>query len=113
MATTFPTLSRGPSQIDIDLEDNSLRSDQEGGYVISRARYTRMRHIISLTYPMLTNADKVALNNFQIALMGGSDLILWTDPMTSIQYITRLDKPIKFKAVTTYWWSCDFKMNEA
>jgi hypothetical protein len=109
----FPTLSRGPSKIDIDLEDNSLRSDQEGGYQISRARYTRIRHKINLTYPILTNADKIALNNWQLSLMGGSDKDTWTDPMTSITYTIRLDKPIKFSAVTTYMWSCEFQMNEA
>lgn len=96
--STFPTLSKGQDSRyhKISIEDPAIRSETEGGYVLTRARYTRAPRITFTTgFTSITQADLTTLMNFYIARKGGSDSFSWTNPVTLDVYTVRFKKPIE------------------
>jgi phage-related protein len=96
----FPSLSRSPSySIKESREDSVLRSDYEAGYVNTRQRFTRVRRKWELRYPYLTEVDVSTLRTFiDTTVHGGADAFDWTNPVDSVTYQVRLQKPPEFIA---------------
>lgn len=82
----FPALTKGSDSkyFKEDAEDPSMVSTMDGGYVVSRARFTRPpRRIFTTGYTAMSDADKTALQNFyRLVAMGGSVIFDWTHPDT-------------------------------
>ena len=70
----LPSLSRAPDfSSGRKLEDGTLRSDFESGYVSTRPRFTRLRRTHTATYKNLIAEDIRALDAFEVAaVQGGS-----------------------------------------
>ena len=72
MAATFPTLTGGKPLVPeiSDYEDNlrvdpTIRSPKEGGYVVTRARFTRMPRKFRVYYDGITTANKDLIKTHQ------------------------------------------------
>ncbi len=102
----FPTLSKAPSYpIDPDgtREDAVLRSAVEGGYVQTRARFTRARRRWGLTYLNLPAADITTLRGFEATtLVNGADAFTWTHPISAEVVTVQLAAPIEFSTPRDY-----------
>lgn len=122
MATpVFPTLPSGmlpdSQQFTETAEDPAKREDMEGGYVVSRAKHTRKpRRTWGIGFRDLTDADKVTLDDFWDTVRGGSLILNWTHPKTSVVYAVRFKESMNWKYVG--WgprsnWDCSFTLEQA
>lgn len=67
----------------IEREDPSMSNDMEGGYVISRARFTRPpRRKFTTGFTDLSQAEYDQLDQFFAGVKGGSEMFEWTIPTT-------------------------------
>lgn len=120
-STNFPTLSANAvpdsSQFRVSYEDPSMRTDMEGGYVITRARHTRPpRRTWMVVYRMLTNADRALLETLWDTVRGGSATFNWTNPQNSTTYEVRFKDPLNFSYSgrgTNQRWDCSFSLEQA
>jgi hypothetical protein len=90
--TTWPTLSKLPDQStwNEEREDPSISVDMEGGYSISRPRFTRTpRWTFRFNYMDLSNTDKAAWDAFYETVYGGSDAFTFTHPFNGNSYTMR------------------------
>jgi hypothetical protein len=72
------------------LEDSTIRSPFEGGYVQTRARFTRTRENFSFQFRYITNADKVILKNLLNAVKIGADSFTfhhWNDTDYTVRFV--------------------------
>lgn len=121
MAIVFPVLPSGAildsSKYEVSRSDPAMRAEMDGGYVVTRARYTRVpRRLFKVGYTYLTNPDKLVLDTFYDTVRGGSLIFDWTDPSSAIVYSVRLKSPFSFKHVgagTTRRWDCSFELEQA
>ena len=114
----FPSLSRSVSLENFTeglASDPSIRSESEAGYVISRARYTRMPKMFGFTYRYLTAADKAALEEFQNTVKVGADAFNWSHPKESIVFTVRLKEPLDFQLEDRNpdYWKVSIRLDEA
>ena len=97
--SNFPTLTRKPQEgFEEEYEDSVLRSDFEGGYEITRQKYTRMRKSFkNLKWVGLNATDKTAMDTFvTTTVKGGADSFNWTHPVTNTVHVVRFVKPPVF-----------------
>jgi hypothetical protein len=108
--TAWPTLTRQPDveNWDEEQEDPGISTQMEGGYVVSRARYTRTpRKIFTFALIDAPNSDKVALQTFWDTVKGSSDAFEFTHPISAVVYNVRFGEKPKYKITgpgTTYRW---------
>jgi len=97
---TFPTLTEGQdsSLYEVSTENPAIRSEMEGGYVVSRARHTRApRKTYKTGFTNIGTADKALLDSFWFTVKGGSASFDWTDPVTLSVITVRFMNDITFK----------------
>lgn len=96
----YPTLTEKPdSQSMVERFLNpGVRSEYEGGYIVSRARYTRApRKMFGFSYKALGNTDKIALENFYRTVKGSADSFTWTHPFALTTHTVRFtDTALEF-----------------
>jgi hypothetical protein len=115
----LPSLSKpDSSQFSYTVEDPSMGSETEGGYKITRARFrrTKLRRSWPLKYTMLTNSDRLALENFYNLVRGGSEIFQWTNPQDDLVYLVRFEGELKFGYEgigLSQRWNCSFTLAEA
>lgn len=115
----FPTLSRSQDSknLSIELEDKALKTEMEGGYVVTRAKHTRKpRRKFTSGFSQLTDADKATLENFWDAVGGGSVIFDWTEPSSNTVYKVRFAAPLAFKYTGvggTNRWDVTFTLDQA
>jgi hypothetical protein len=118
----FPTLAltkggQDSSQFSIKIEDVALKSEIEGGYVVTRARHTRTpRKTFSTAYKSISDADRTTLLSFYNTVAGGSVIFDWTDPVDKITYQVRFTSDLDFKYAgrgTTKLWDVSFQIQQA
>ncbi len=119
---TFPTILRrvGLTQTPIVNEeivafDPTVRNRYEGGYVGTRARFTRLPRRWSVKYEWMTTANKETLRTFEDARAVGSDSFTWTNPMDSTGYTVRFFEPVRYTpALNTnfQYWTVEFILEE-
>lgn len=93
--------------------DPTIRSQSEGGYVVTRPRFTRVPKTFEFSYKMLPDADKDTLKAFEETVAFTSGIFVWTHPKTSATYNVRFDKTLEFEYVEFGYWSVAIKLNEA
>jgi hypothetical protein len=121
VSLTFPTLPSGSKpdshQFTQTAEDPAMRTDIEGGYVVSRPKHTRTpRKNWGIAYQQLTAADKTALDAHWDAAHGGSLIFDWTNPENSVVYQVRFKDPLTWRYVgigPTKLWDCSFSLEQA
>lgn len=123
MATpVFPTLALARGGFDaqsysVELEDPSMKSNMEGGYVVSRALHTRTpRKTFGLTYTGITEADRATLEAFYSQVHGGAVIFSWTDPINATSYMVRFADKLNFVYAgvgVTRLWNLNFQIQQA
>lgn len=113
---TFPTLSAEPdvrNYSETIAYDPTIRSDTEGGYTITRARFTRLRKKWHIYYPVMTVTDKDTLQNFEKSVLVGSDSFEWTNPADGQTYTVRFVTSIIYRPLSTKnYWIVEFDLEE-
>jgi phage-related protein len=95
----YPTLIEGGNNIYPDypiteqFENSVIRSNFDGGYVQTRARFSRIRKQWSISYNNLTLANKLLITNFVATVNGGADSFTWVNPADSQSYSVRFQNP--------------------
>ena len=78
--------------------DPSMRKETDGGYVVTRARYTRApRKTFTTGFTGISQADKAAFMAFWDSKKGGADYFTWKDPVTNTVYTVRFAGTPEFK----------------
>ena len=119
---SFPTILRrvGLTQTPIVNEeiaafDPTIRSRYEGGYVSTRARFTRMPRRWSVKYEWMTTTNKGTLQTFEEARVVGSESFTWTNPMDSTSYTVRFFEPVRYTPTPStnfQYWTVEFTLEE-
>lgn len=118
----FPalTLTRGGQDSQtykVALEDVTIKSPIEGGYVVSRARHTRPpRKTFDVSYKSISDADRKTLEAFYGTVRGGSVVFDWTDPVDKQLWQVRFESELTFNYTgvgTTKLWDVSFKVQQA
>ena len=116
----FPTLTQDQdsSYYTVMIEDQSLKSEMEGGYQVSRTKHTRFaRQTWTSGFTMLTNADFLTLRTFYRGTVKGGSLIFdWTDPITGSVFPVRFAGAVTFKYTgvgTAQRFDVSFKLEQA
>lgn len=121
----FPTLQRRGTETHNPVvsefntalaHDPTIRSLSEGGYVTSRARFTRMTHRWNIVYQWLSQANKNTLKTFvESTVVGGSDNFNWINPEDSVTYDVRFLGEVKYTPhanANLLWWIVEFVLEE-
>lgn len=109
----YPTLSVNPElPIDEEREDSTIKSDFDGGYQLTRPRFTRIRRKFKVIYKHLPAADKDTLDSFVTTVKGGADSFVWTHPVSQSQYTMRFEKPPKYSYVSYNYYDVEFILIE-
>lgn len=105
----------------IELEDTGIRSEMEGGYVLSRPRTTRRpRRTWTTGFTDITNADKLLLETF-VNTKGTFASFTWTVPVPNILGGSKEVVTVRFSEVPTFKyagfgtnarWNFDCKLEE-
>lgn len=116
----FPTLPSGKnfdsSKFSVSRADPGMRAEMEGGYVVTRARFTRpppKRWKLGLT--SITNADRLVLDDFWVTTRGTSRAFTWTCNEDLTQYNVRFKGEMVFRHVgigNTHLWDCDLELEQ-
>jgi hypothetical protein len=118
---TFPTLSSFKLTEDVIdsweeglVIDPTLRSEQEGGYELTRSRFTRDRRFWQYEFPYYTSADKATLMIFErTTVRVGTTSFTWINPLNSTSYTVRFGKPVDYKPNKgTPYWKIKIRMEE-
>ncbi len=112
----FPTLATNPI-IDGWEEglsiDPTIRSQSEGGYIQTRARFTRLTEKWNVKYMALSTADKDTLRDFEKTVFAGSDAFNWTNPANSTSYSVRFLGLMKcIPHSNSLYWDVSFVLEE-
>ena len=115
----FPTLSQGQDSklYGIELEDTALKTQMDGGYVVSRAKHTRRpRRSFKTGFTFIPSADKLLLEGFYDSVRGGSVIFDWTDPSTKVVYQVRFAEKLSFAyegVGSNQKWSVSISLDQA
>jgi phage-related protein len=101
---TYPTLASGKSfdskKFSETPNDPGMRDDTEGGYAITRARYTRKpRRVYGAGHTSITQQDKDLLDDFWDEVRGTARAFNWTNPATGRVLVVR------FKSAPSWTYS--------
>ena len=111
---TFPTLSVTPSMSNYNqtiAHDPTLRNETDGGYVVTRAKFTRLVNKWHVLYKYITNTDKSTLETFENDVKVGTDAFYLTEPVTGVVKTVRFLNKIEFPKASLYW-NAEFDIEE-
>lgn len=116
---SFPSLTYPPdpgSWQETVLEDPTLRGRSEGGYTVTRSRFTAVKKKWKIKYPIVTDDDKDTLESFEnTTVYYGTESFTWYNHHTQTNYTVRFLTPIEFAKIPgkKYLWSAEFEIGEA
>ena len=115
---TFPTFSIDPTVRLWEEKaafDPTIRNEYEGGYVVTRARFTRILKSWKIKYnDGLTVTEKGTLQQFEQDRRVGAEAFDWTNPLDGVTYQVRFKRPITYKPLYIKdLWTADFELEEA
>jgi hypothetical protein len=77
--------------------DQAIRNEMEGGYAVTRPRYTRSPPKTFVTgFTNITETEKAQIEAFWELKRGGSAAFTWLDRVTNITHIVRFKGDLKF-----------------
>lgn len=110
---TFPKVQLPSYAMDVEIEDNTLRTSMEDGTVLTRRKFTRNRRTFTITWNALPTADYMTLMDFFIAeVYMGVLPFSWTMPETGKTYTVRLKSMEKFSLKSPGRWSGSLSLEE-
>lgn len=98
--TAFPTVNILDAATFAEVfEDPAISpSKMEGGYVLSRPRFTRRpRRSFSFIYTAMTDSDRTTLLTFWNTVYGSSNSFTWVHPVDHTTLTVRFDPATKLK----------------
>lgn len=114
----FPTLSAAPKSCPEEPIDDTISNESEAGYVMTRPRFTRVRHKFGPVEYILTKADLDLLVAHD-ASVKGSTIFTWVSPTTGTTHNVRFSKDgrVKFTQVvdtrpTVRLYTVNFSLEE-
>lgn len=97
-------------------EDSVLRSKMEGGYEVTRQKFTRVRRTWEVVYPYMSSAEVACLSTFvEETVHGGADAFTWTIADSTVTATVRFKEPPEitlFEKTTGYAYSVKFTLTE-
>lgn len=111
---TFPVSRQPTPPYELGLEDNLLRSPTDGGYVITRSKYTRARTTtMKFRWQYMTDAEYTSLTDFyRTTTVNGSLSFKFNFATASLtkQYTVQFAAPPKTNYVGMGLWEveCNF-----
>jgi hypothetical protein len=119
MPYTFPTLTALTKKPTVEgyefgpQADSTIKNDVEGGYKLTRARYTRIPLSWNLSYTPISEANMLILDAFQHTVGIGAQMFDWTNPVDNVTYTVRLADKIRFKMhQKPTLWEAEFVLEE-
>lgn len=121
---TFPVLQRRGTELHNPVcgemnttmaHDPAIRSQSEGGYVTSRARFTRIPRKWTVKYNWLSKVNKNTVKAFEDDQRAGAESFFWPNPEDSTTYTVRFLEPIVYTPhpnVNFLFWILDFVLEE-
>lgn len=77
----FPILTSCPQSCPEQVVDDTISSQSEAGYKVTRPRFTRVFYVYGPVNYVMNSEDKEALQLFD-AIVRGSTIFNWTHPIT-------------------------------
>lgn len=108
---TFPTICPPAYPADDIYPDNKIASPTDGGYTISRPRYTRTQMGGAYTWPAMPYADYLQFKAFVQA--NYAHIFVWTDPITGRQTNMQFTAVPKASMVSPGYWHVEIAIMEA
>jgi len=103
----------------IKRRDDTIRTQTQDGYIYTRPRFTKERHIITLAWDYVVEADRVQLNDLETAAKGVSSFkYFWEWPTTPDTNFTEvvLQSSISYelvmRTVTDRYWNINMTIEE-
>jgi hypothetical protein len=93
--STWPTIAQANFEYPEEWDDPAIRSEMEGGYTITRPRYTRIRRKWNLQWNAMSGTDYGLLTAFWAATRGGSLSFSWTCVTDGTTKTVRFAAPLK------------------
>jgi len=96
----FPSLSCNPDADGFSQRpaaDPTIRTDFQGGAMLSRPRITKAPRIWSFNYSDLTEADKLFLEAYEQAVKYGTSEFYWINPQDGNTYTVRFMDVLKWE----------------
>lgn len=110
---TFPAIQPPSYGLDVEIEDNTLRTTMEDGSVLTRRKFTRNRRTFTLSWNTLPTADYVKLMDFLTGTVHmGALPFTWTMPETKKTFTVRLKSMDKFSLKNPGRWSGSLTLEE-
>lgn len=117
--STFPSISsiQDSKFYSVELEDPSLKTKMEGGYVISRAKHTRRpRRTFTTGFSFIKDSERKILEDFYDSVRGSSLTFYWNDPIYNERFTVRFAEKYSFKYIgirNVHRWDVTFSLEEA
>lgn len=116
----FPILPSGKtsdsSKFEMSRADPGMRHEMEGGYVVTRARYTRAPpKMFKLGFTHITEEDRGVLDAFWVETRGTSRAFAWKCPTDQITYNVRFKGDMSFSYVGaggSHFWNCSVELEQ-
>lgn len=82
----------------VQYRDNTVSSETEDGYEITRPRSTRRPgRVFTTGFTEITSADKALLESFWESVRGNADMFTWDDPTTGTELMVRFKGTLDFE----------------
>ena len=105
------------SKYEVSAEDPAMRQEMDGGYVVSRARFTRPpRKSWKTGFTFMNDTNKLLLENFWASVKGGSVIFDWINPQDNVTYAVRFTGGLAFRyrgAGNTHRWDVTISLEQA
>jgi hypothetical protein len=105
-----PSLSPTGPQEDV-FPDNKISSPMDGGYTVSRPRYTRATLGKSYTWVAMTNAEYALFKSFVLA--NYANIFVWADQDTTQPVNMQFASPPKATKTLLGYWHVEISIVEA
>ncbi len=100
----------------VEHRDNTVTSETEDGYEITRPRSTRAPgRTFETGFTEISSADKTLLESFWQSVRGNADLFTWVDPTTGQEITVRFKGTMKFQYVGiggVHSWNAKVQLQE-
>lgn len=88
-----PSLEGPDYPLSITSVTSTIKSEMEGGYVVTRSKYTRSRKKWNLKWSMLPYSHYNFLERFfSIVVLGAANSFIWPHTMTGVLYTVRFEE---------------------
>ncbi len=96
-------------------QDPTIRNNFDGGYIRTRAKFTRIVRTWKIIYEGLSKANKNTLEAYENTQLAGSNSFSWTNPEDGVAYAVRyvgLARYIPWPNTNFLRWNAEFLLEQ-